>query len=176
MCVIYPNAFGQHRHRACTTPHQHQHHTTPHQHHRLKLRKNSQQIRLGTTKTQQKIEENHVLWYPWAIPGHSWVLLERPRGSKGEKVTKNVVRDSPSRDLFWSTFSLKIVFFIKKSAPGACFWRIVFLYNFCPIFCWFSTPWNHKNTNFRWEWHRNRENHKIASWALPESVLGRILA
>ena len=104
---IYPNAFGQHRHRACTTPHQHQHHTTPHQHHTLKFTKNSQKIMLGTTQRQQKIEENHVLWHPWAIPGHSWVLLGRPRWSKGEKVTKNVVRSPPSRDLFWSTFPSK---------------------------------------------------------------------
>ena len=112
--------------------HQHQHHTTPH--HTLKLTKNIQKIGLGSTQKQQQIEENHVPWPPWAIPGHSWGLLGRPRGSKGEKVTKNVVRSPSSRDLFWSTFRSKIVFFTKKCCPGACFLRIVFFLRFCPIF------------------------------------------
>ena len=40
----------------------------------------------------------------------------------------------------------------------------------------FSTPCNHKNTNSSREWHRNQENHKIASWAPPGAVLGGILA
>ena len=150
-----------------------QHHTnTTH----WNSQKKSTKIRFGTTPKQPKIEENHVLWYPWAIPGHSWVLLGRPRGSKGEKVTKNVVRSPPSRDLFGELFCQQMLFFTKMCAPGACFLQIVFLSICCPIFGWFSTPWNHKNTNFSWEWHRNQENHKTASWASPGAVLGRILA
>ena len=107
--------------------HQHQHHTTTH--HTLKLTKHIQKIGLGSAQKQQKIEENHVPWPPWAIPGHSWVLLGRPRGSKGGKVTKNVVCSPPSWDLFWSTIRSKIVFFTKKCCPGACFLRIFFLLN-----------------------------------------------
>ena len=100
------------------------HNTTPH--HTPKFTKNIQKIWPGTTQKQQKIEENHVLWHPWAIPGHSWVLLGRPRWSKGEKVTKNVVRDPPSRDLFWSTFPS--IFFSQKSALlERVFLRIAFL-------------------------------------------------
>ena len=86
------------------------------QHHTLKSTTNSPKKWLGTIQKQQKIEENHVMWHPWAIPGHFWVLLGRPRGSKCEKVTKNVVRSPPSRDLFWSTFRSKIVFFHEKKA------------------------------------------------------------
>ena len=41
---------------------------------------------------------------------------------------KNMVRDCPSRDLFWTTFSKKNDFFMKKCAPGACFWQgLVFI-------------------------------------------------
>ena len=117
----HTNTIQHHTPTPHNTTHQHQHHTTPHQHHRRKFTKKSKKIRLETTQKQQKIEENHVMWHPWAIPGHSWGLLGRPWGSKGEKVTKNVVRDFPFRDLFWSTFRSKILFFTKKCLPGACF-------------------------------------------------------
>ena len=126
--------------------------------------KNSQKIRLGTTQKQQKIEENHVLWYPWAIPGHSWVLLGRPRGSKGEKVTKSVVRDCPSRDQFGSSFRPFFFFFLWKSALlESIFCDIFFLLIFNAILNRFLMPWDHENTNYTREWHRNQEKHKIAS-------------
>ena len=107
--IKHPNACGQHRHRACTTPTPTPtpHDTTPH--HTLKFTKNTKKIEFGSTQNQQQIEENHVPWHPWAIPGHSWALLGRPWESKGEKVTKDVVRSPQSRDLFWSTFRYKII-------------------------------------------------------------------
>ena len=130
----HTNTIQHHTPTPHNTTHQHQHHTTPHQHHTRKLTKKSEKIRLGTTQKHKKIEENHVLWHPWAIPGHSWVLLGRPRGSKGEKVTKNVVRSPPSRDLFWSTFRSKIVFFTKKCCPGSVFCESFFFFNFVRFF------------------------------------------
>ena len=130
-----------------TTNTTHQHHTTPHtnttQHHtptptpynttttpHTEIDKKSRKKRFKIIQKQQKIEENHVMWHPWAIPGHSWGLLGRPRGSKGAKETKNVVRDFPFRDLFWSTFRSKIVFVTKKCLPEACFLRVVVFIEF----------------------------------------------
>ena len=84
-------------------------------------------MKFETTLKQNKIEENHVMWHPWAIPGHSWGLLGRPRGSKGEKVTKNVVRDFPFRDLFLTNFRSKIVF-LRKSALLERVFRESFFY------------------------------------------------
>ena len=137
------------------------HNTTPH--HTPKFTKNIQKMWPGTTQKQQQIEENHVLWHPWAIPGHSWVLLGRPRGSKGEKVTKNMVREFPSRDLFWNTFRSFFFCLWKSALLERVFCESLFLLNFGSIFGRFSTPWNHKNTNSIREWHRNQENQKIAS-------------
>ena len=131
----HTNTIQHHTPTPHNTTHQHQHHTTPHQPHRRKLTKKSKKIKLETTQKQQKIEENHVMWHPWAIPGHSWALLERPGGSTGEKVPKNVVRSPPVPGPVLKDFFVQKYFFLKKMRSWGVFFANRFFYQFFGR-CW----------------------------------------
>ena len=108
---------------------------------------------------------------PWGLGtlGRSWGAL----GSIGEKGTKNMVRDCPSRDFFWSTFSQKTYFFAKKCAPGECFVWCSVLIGFFMIFGRLVTPRNHENANSSQKVASKSTKTRKRGWSSPGSDFGR---
>ena len=130
-------------------------------------------------RDHSKKQQNRRKSRPVAPLGDPGALLNAPGaplGVQGQKKWRKTWFVIVCPGTCFGTLFDKKSFFPWKSAfleRGFC--KSLFWSNFCTIFTWFSTPWNHKNINFSWEWHRNQENHEIDFGVRPGAILVVIL-
>ena len=114
---------------------------------------------------------------PLGDPGALLGAPGAPSGVQGRESDEKRGSFPPVPGPVLEHFSVKNCFFYETVLSWSVFFcEGFFLLNVARFFVDFLTPWNHKNTNFCWEWHRNQENHKIASWAPSGAILEGFLA